>query len=218
MVEKDVVLDGYDELAETYLDERSPGETERRALASFIETLPPDARVLDAGCGAGVPVLRALTGRGRRAIGMDFSSTQLAMAASNAPDARLLRGDMVKLPLKDGSIDAVVAFHSLIHLPANEHAAALQEIARVLRPGGQLLVSEGPEEWAGTNPDWLDADAEMQWHVAGADTTRRQLERAGFRIRDEFGPPDPDAGEERWVFFEARLDSPSRDVEPPPPR
>lgn len=208
MVEKEAVLQGYDDVATVYAAERSPSEEEREALTSFLGNLSPDSRVLDAGCGGGEPVLRQLTSHSQQAIGLDFSAKQLDIARSNAPEARLLRGDMSRTPLTDGCLDAVLAYHSLIHVPSDEHQTVIDEFARILRPGGQLLVSEGPGAWQGTNPDWLDAGAEMQWYIAGAETTRAQLETASFRIRNEYGAPNTLADDEeaKWVFFEATLD------------
>jgi SAM-dependent methyltransferase len=209
MVDKDAVIDGYDDVATIYAEGRSLGGAEREALGSFLDSISADSRVFDAGCGQGEPVLRELTRQSQEAIGLDFSAEQLRLAASNAPGARLLRGDMTRLPLAEGSLDAVLAYHSLIHVPADEHQAVVDEFARVLRSGGLLLVSEGPEEWEGTNPDWLDAGSEMQWYIAGAEQTRAQLEAAGFQIRTEYGHSNAqtDDGEESWIFFDATLDS-----------
>ena len=208
MVDKEVVLQGYEDIADVYAEERSPSDEEQKALASLLKKLSTESRVLDAGCGGGEPVLKQLTSQSQQAIGLDFSAHQLEKAQSNAPEARLLRGDMIQLPLSDSTVDAVLAYHSLIHVPAGEHQAVIDEFARVLRPGGRLLVSEGPGEWEGTNPDWLDARVEMQWYIAGAEATRVQLGNAGFQIETEYGAPNTLAEDEEasWIFFEATLD------------
>ncbi|WP_458188629.1 class I SAM-dependent methyltransferase [Haladaptatus sp. NG-WS-4] len=207
MVDKDAVRRGYDEMAETYAAERSEEARDIDVLDRFLEPLPTSARVLDAGCGQGTPVLRRLSDSAT-AIGLDFSRTQLELATENAPRASLLRGDMTRLPLRDGVFDAITAYHSLIHVPIDEHRTVVDEFARVLRPGGRVLLSEGPNEWSGTNPDWLESGTEMQWNIAGAEATREHLENAGFTISDEWGTTDTFAeDDERWVFFLARLDS-----------
>jgi len=84
---------------------------------------------------------------------------------------------MVGLPFRNGSFDAVTAYHSLIHVPREQHQEAVDEFARVLADGGRLLCSEGPDEWSGTNPDWLDTGVEMQWHIAGVEATRDHLRK-----------------------------------------
>ena len=206
MVEKEAVREGYDDVASAYLAQRSPSDDEREALTTFLDGVPDDARVLDAGCGGGDPVLKQL--ETRRAVGLDFSAAQLDIARTNAPTAGVVRGDMTRLPVADDAADAVVAYHSLIHVPAADHQTVIDEFARVLSPGGRVLVSEGPEEWAGTNPDWLGTGTEMQWHIAGATATREQLAAAGFRVEREYGAPDNLAEEEGevWLFFEAVLE------------
>ena len=91
-------------------------------------------------------------------------------------------------------------------MPLNEHRAVVDEFARVLGPDGRLLLSEGPDEWSGSNPDWLESGVEMQWNIAGADATREQLRNAGFTIVDEWGATNTLTEDEQWVFFSAHLD------------
>ncbi|WP_297886586.1 class I SAM-dependent methyltransferase [uncultured Halorubrum sp.] len=206
MVDRDVVRRGYDDLASTYAADRVEDGRGRAVLDRFQASLPPDARVLDAGCGQGTPVLRALS-EAATAVGVDLSRTQLTLADENAPAASLAQGDVVALPFRDGAFDAVTAYHSLIHVPEGEHQTAVDEFARVLGEGGRLLCSEGPEPWHGENPDWLDTGVEMQWHIAGAEATRRHLRNAGFVVERESTVDDSlaDGDDARWTFFAARL-------------
>lgn len=207
MVDKEAVLQGYDDIASTYLEGRSPSDEEREALTTFLDSLPNDARVLDSGCGGGEPVLKRVADS-HRPVGVDFSAAQLEIAKSTVPEAGLVRGDMTRLPVAENSVDAVVAYHSLIHVPSGDHRPVLDEFARVLRPGGRLLVSEGPEEWAGTSLDWLGTGTEMGWYIAGAAATRKQLAAARFCIEREYGAPNTLAEDDEaaWVFFDAVLD------------
>ena len=206
MVDKDTVRRGYDSIAESYTAERSSDERELALLDRFLETLPSDARLLDVGCGGGTPVLRKCCTVGS-ATGLDFSRTQLELATSNAPQAALLQGDMTSLPIRDDAFDAVTAFHSLIHVPRDEHQSVYDEFERVLRPGGRLLVTTGTGAWSGTNPDWLETGVEMQWDIAGPATTRTQLQRAGFGdisardVTHDFSDQD-----EQWLYVTAILD------------
>ena len=207
MVEKDTVRRGYDELAETYAADRIQDGRGRDVLEQFQASLPSTARVLDAGCGQGTPVLRELSAS-TTAIGLDISRAQLDLAAENVPAASLAHGDIAALPFRDGVFDAVTAYHSLIHIPREQHQAVVDEFARVLDDGGRLLLSEGPDEWGGTNPDWLDTGVEMQWHIAGAEATRGHLQTAGLAVEREWEVDDSlDEGDDaRWTFFAARLE------------
>lgn len=218
MVDKETVRRGYDDLAATYAEQRAANDGDLDVLRDFLADLGTPSRILDAGCGQGAPVLSHLAGT-TGAVGLDISSEQLRQAAENAPAAELLQGDLTSLPLQDDAVDVVTAVHSIIHVPLAEHQRVVDEFARVLRPGGHLLLSEGPVEWCGTNPDWLDSGAEMQWNIAGATATRDQLARAGFTVTDEWaavdeladgdatdGQGDDAADDPDWLFFAARLD------------
>ena len=205
MVEKDAVRRGYDGLAEAYAADRNEDGLGSEVLARFRDELPGSARVLDAGCGQGAPVLRELTAAAA-ATGIDISRAQLELAAESVPDAALAQGDMAALPFRDDAFDAVTAYHSLIHVPQGQHQGVIDEFARVLTDDGRLLVSEGPAEWTGENPNWLDTGVEMQWHIAGAEETRRHLRNAGFVVERTWNTPDtPEKDDERWVFFSARV-------------
>lgn len=201
MVEKRVVREGYDELAAAYAADRSEGGPEVEILRAFLGSLSEPERLLDAGCGGGTPILRELDAVAP-AVGIDFSRAQLRLADRTVPEAALVQGELTRLPVAADVFDAVTAYHSLIHLPLEDRTAAFAEFARVLAPGGRLLVSEGPQEWEGTNPDWLDTGTEMQWTIAGAAATRDHLRAAGFAIETEWEVTD----DEHWLFFAARLD------------
>ncbi|WP_135534272.1 class I SAM-dependent methyltransferase [Halostella pelagica] len=194
MTGRKAVRDGYDSLAQTYAEQRSDDETLGTTLFDdLLADLPDDARLLDAGCGQGTPVL---AGAGVSAVGLDFSGEQLRLATENAPRAALVQGDMAALPFEDDAFDAVTAYHSLIHVPLSEHQRVIDEFARVLKPGSPLLVSEGHVEWEGSNPDWLDSGAAMEWHIAGSEATREQIREAGFTVLDEWSVADTCAEEE----------------------
>ena len=196
MVEKDAVRRGYDELAETYAAHRTDDTPGTARLTELLGSLPEPARVLDAGCGHGRPVLSRLDGSAATAVGLDLSREQLKRAAGNVPDADVVQADMTGLPFADDAFDAVVAFWSLIHVPMADHGTVLEEFARVLRPGGRALVSEGTGEWTGSNPDWLDGGVEMQWDIAGAEATRDQLRSAGFTVVDTWRVPNTVGGDD----------------------
>lgn len=205
MVDKKTVQAGYDDIAPTYARTRLARDAEREQLERFLDQLPSEPTVLDAGCGNGDPVLSWLTSHCGAAVGLDLSWGQLNLARENAPAASHLQGDLTSLPFENGSFDGIVAFHSIIHVPKTAHQTVIDEFARVLVPGGRLFLTEAPGEWTGANPDWLEADVEMQWHLAGAETTRSQLTAAGFTIEREFEDRSTLEGEEdaTWIYFEA---------------
>ena len=100
-------------------------------------------RVVDVGCGSG-GVVRLMTREGAHVIGIECNPRQLAKAnaAEKAGDERYLEGWGEALPLDDDSVDIVVYFNSLHHVPVDKHDQALLEAARVLVPDGLLYITE----------------------------------------------------------------------------
>jgi SAM-dependent methyltransferase len=110
--------------------------------------------VLDVACGSGFG-LDMLHDAGARAIGVDYDGNALSEVRRTQPAARLLCGDGARLPLRDASIDLVVSFETIEHVP--DAAALVREIRRVLKPGGRLVLSTpnrafGPPERHTDNP------------------------------------------------------------------
>ncbi len=135
MVDKNVVRRGYDGLAETYATERDPDDREGELLEGLLERLPESGRLLDVGCGQGEPVLECLTDEPQlETLGIDLSREQLRFAREATAGVSLARGDMTALPVETNAFDAVTAFHSVIHVPKDDHQAVIDEFARVLRP------------------------------------------------------------------------------------
>ncbi|WP_424215031.1 class I SAM-dependent methyltransferase [Streptomyces sp. BI20] len=102
----------------------------------------PGDRVLDAGCGTGraLAALRAAVGPEGLVVGADLTPEMLdaARAAGRDAEAALLLADVARLPLADGTLDAVFASGLIAHLA--EPAANLRELARVVAPGGRLCL------------------------------------------------------------------------------
>lgn len=213
MVDRDEIRRSYDELAGTYADHRSENPPAVTFVDDLLAELPTEPRILDAGCGQGEPILAAFADR-VGSTGLDFSREQLRRARQTVPGAGLVQGDLTTLPIADDTFDAILSFWSLIHLPETDASDTIAEFARILRPGGHLIVNEGVDEWTGTNPDWLDSGVEMQWHLSGEAAMREHLQHAGFSITDSwygFDPleedaPDEDDADPPWVYLRATLD------------
>jgi ubiquinone/menaquinone biosynthesis C-methylase UbiE len=181
---KEVVARGYDEIAQRYLDWSAlrPSPARRHYLELACERIPPGASVLELGCGAGLPMTRALAD-GRDVTGVDISATQIALARRNVPSATFIQADMTALAFDDDSFDAAVAFYSLTHVPRDELPGLLGRIRRWLRRGGILIATMGVEDDpGGIEKDWLGVD--MYFSHFSARTNRRLVEAAGFTIEE----------------------------------
>lgn len=148
-------------------------------IAELGSLLPPGARVLDLGCGAGVPATRLLVEAGFAVTGVDISEVQIERARSLVPGARFIRADMVSWDAGADSFDAVVSFYALIHVPLDDQRELLPRVATWLMPGGYLLAIVGHDWWTGVE-DYLGAP--MFWDHADASTYVEWLEAAGLTI------------------------------------
>jgi ubiquinone/menaquinone biosynthesis C-methylase UbiE len=133
------IHDYYDRLAPDYDRDRfgnSYGRfvdaEERGILRAWLAGTAP-AQVVDIGCGTGRLLDFAMTG-------VDASAEMLKIAAGKFPDRRLVQSALPNLDLMDGSFAAATCFHVFMHLDEALIAASLAEIARVLKPGGRLIV------------------------------------------------------------------------------
>ena len=199
---KRLVADGYDRIGRSYLDlvEAMGSEVRTKYLDALARGLPAGAAILELGCGAGEPMTRVLSGQ-FRVVGLEISPNQLALARTNAPVAALLRGDMAQLPFRDGRFDGVAAFYSMTHVPRAEHPALLGEIARVLRPGGLLVITTGSSD----TPDWHEEDwlgaPSFFSHYDGASNTRL-VAQAGFEVITSEDEPEIEYDQPvcfRWI-------------------
>jgi SAM-dependent methyltransferase len=215
---KRVVAAGYDAIAERYLawSDLRPSAARLRYLALAQELIPPEADVLDLGCGAGIPMTAALAA-GRHVTGIDISSAQISLARVNVPSASFILADLTTLELPAASLDAVVAFYSLTHVPRAEHAALFARIRSWLRPDGVFLASLGVED----SPDEIEADwlgVDMFFSHFSARVNRRLITEAGFRIEraDVVSEPE-DRHDARFLWVVARVPEREPEPEPEPP-
>jgi SAM-dependent methyltransferase len=178
-----LVRRGYDAISVAYRSDdgdaaaASAEDVRRYAgwVAELAGLLRPGARVVDLGCGAGIPATRELAGRGLQVLGVDFSAVQLRRAQRLVPAARFVQADMAALHLRPASADAVAAFYSLIHVPLADQQALFPRIRDWLRPGGYFLAIVGAGEWTGTAPYF---GADMFWDHASTVTYLHWLQAA----------------------------------------
>jgi demethylmenaquinone methyltransferase/2-methoxy-6-polyprenyl-1,4-benzoquinol methylase len=118
----------------------SAGGRERRKAAVRMLDLRDGEVFVDVGCGTGEMISLALQGGARPllAVGVDFSLGMLRKARSKVPRAQVVMCDVGKLPFPDESVDKMLASYTLTSVP--DVTACVDEMARVLLPGGRLVV------------------------------------------------------------------------------
>lgn len=175
-------------------------------LYERIRAMVPDHQpLLEAGCGDGRWVAWA-AGQGWDAIGVDWSRELMERAAAQVPNARFLAADIRQLPLADASIGSIMSLGAVEHAIEGPEAA-LDEFARVLRPGGVGLITVpflGPVR----RPVWTLARP-----IRYSPTLRRLLgktrgwRRLGRATGTRSGlTADYLATEDGWSFYQYQLD------------
>jgi cyclopropane fatty-acyl-phospholipid synthase-like methyltransferase len=178
-----VVERGYDRIAERYalwLANEVTDQVRPRYTALLLDTLPPDARVLELGCGGGGPTTRRLAER-FVLTGVDISARQIELARQNVSGATFVHADMTRLTFPPSGFDAVAAFYALTHLPHGELPHLLHRITAWLRPGGLFVASMGGGSDPGTvEPNWLGAP--MYFSGYPPEESQRVVAQAGLEL------------------------------------
>ncbi len=181
MKKQRIVEKGYDKISKKYYAQRHIF-VNRREIEEFVSSLPENARVLDAGCGAGVPVTKLLAEAGFDVIGVDFSENMLKLARKNVPKATFVKKDMTKLDFEANSFDGLLAIYSIIHIPREKHHLLFQSFHKILKPRGIMLISMGSSEWEGIEKYY---GVEMFWSHYNPEKSVRIIKKAGFKIMYE---------------------------------
>ena len=158
------------------------GDPRDRLVAVFAGMVRPGGRVLDLGCGAGVPSTRLLA-ESFSVVGVDISAEQLDRASRNVPGAELIRADLREVDFPAASFDGVCALYSIAHVPREDHARLFASVRRWLRPGGAFLASLGSGDLPAWMGDWLGVPMFFSSH--SATENQRLLDEAGLEaVRD----------------------------------
>ncbi len=170
----------YDLIAEWYASERdaATGVAEGLALASSI---PSGSRILDIGCGNGIPITRALLNRGQQVIGIDSSPAMLRRFRQNCPETPAVQGMMQCCPFSNATFDAAVAWGVLFHLNPEDQTAAIASVSRVLRSGAPFLFTAGDEDRPDAKLGTMNG-VTFRYFSFSVDNYRRILRDHGFTL------------------------------------
>jgi ubiquinone/menaquinone biosynthesis C-methylase UbiE len=202
----------YDTVARDYAallhDELARKPIDRAVLGAFAELIAADGggAVADLGCGPG-RVTGYLASLGVDAFGVDLSPGMIEVAKEAHPGLRFTVGSMDALDVEDASLAGALAWYSIIHTPDDRQPALFAEFARVIRPGGWLLL-------AFQVGDEVVHLSHAYGHDLSLDTRRQRPERiakvldaAGF---DEFArtvraADAPEKSPQAYVLARARI-------------
>lgn len=194
-MKRDEIRRAWDDIAETYARRRDPTGSDAALLDDLLADLQSDPTVLDVGCGDGA---RTLANLPAGSVGLDVSRRGLELACERVPDARFLQADMTAIPLADGSVDAVTAYHAVFHVPRESQSEVYREFARVLRPGGRLLMTLPSGRFETVREGWMGG--RMLFSAPGRERTLTWLREAGFTDLRTETATDPLGSDTEFVF------------------
>lgn len=190
----DVVAADYDA---HFADELRRKVIDRAWLGALLEYAGSGV-VADVGCGSG-QITRYLADRHQDVVGFDLSPAMVERARANAPRAAISVASMTDLPVPDAAWAGIVASYSVVNLAVGQRRAAYAEFARVLQPGGWLLLSfhvdnaETPMGGQLELTTWFDHEVTLTFYYLDPDDERAGLEAAGFVVRaTTLRMPDPE--------------------------
>lgn len=168
----------YDKIADWYSKNRSYSVGEKNYLDELMQFLPPEAEVLDLGCGNGKPIMEYLIQSGLKVTGVDASDKMLELARASFPLENFILEDMRKLQL-GRKFNAIIAWHSFFHLPAADQPDMFRVFADHLHDKGVLLITSGTEN----GEAWGCIGGEDLFH-ASLDTSKYEslLLRNNFKV------------------------------------
>ncbi|MBN3930469.1 class I SAM-dependent methyltransferase [Streptomyces verrucosisporus] len=199
--------EAFDAIGDRYDDVFPHKEGQLTAGAWLAKELPAGSRVLDVGCGTGVPTARQLADAGHRVTGIDISPGMVELGRANVPNADFRLMDLADLERAGlGPFDGAAVFFSLLMLPRKEIPVALRMLHGQLRPGGLLALGMVEADVDDFAIPFLGHTIRVSGYLR--EELRQVVADAGFEIGGEetfaYAPASTDVSPEIQVFLNCR--------------
>lgn len=200
---RDTVKEGYEDgnYLEDYRDCRELKDFEKNLLETFIEGIGSDSRIIDLGCGNGVPFDVFLESKVDSLTAVDFTEKHVEQAKMNLRDSKVIQADFSNLEYENGSFEGVVSFYALFHIPREEQEDLLKKINEWLVEGGLILITLGAGDDDESGPqveDWHGS--EMIWDNKSLKENVEMVKNSGFEILEKFIQDDEE--KHLWILAE----------------
>ncbi|AXK36158.1 class I SAM-dependent methyltransferase [Streptomyces armeniacus] len=199
--------EAFDMIGDRY-DEAFPHKEGQLAAGAWLAAeLPSGSRVLDLGCGTGLPTAKQLFDAGHQVVGTDLSPGMLKLARENVPGAEFHRVDIADMERQAlGPFDGVAAFFSLLMLPRAELPYALRMLHGQLREGGLMALGMVEADVNDFSIPFLGNTIRVSGYLR--EDLRRIVRDTGFEIVGEdayaFAPASTEVPPEIQLFLHCR--------------
>lgn len=178
MSESEIVANSWNKIGKMYHDSRNH-EKINDVLAKFVEILPKDANVLDAGSGSGVPVSKYLSEAGLQVTGIDISDTMLELARKYVPGGKFLKMNIKNLEFDEETFEGIISVFALFHISRKHHGGILKDFFKILKKGGIMIINTGAGGFDGVSNFFGQP---MVWSNNEPEKTLKMAQKAGFKI------------------------------------
>jgi 2-polyprenyl-3-methyl-5-hydroxy-6-metoxy-1,4-benzoquinol methylase len=175
---------GYENIAAQFLARRGNAPSTAgigvATIRKWARTLPPDAAVIDLGCGSGIPITQTLITEGLNVCAVDASPSLVLAFRKNFPSTPIACEAVEDSTFFAHTFDAVLAWGLMFLLSPEQQRLLLQRIAHILNPRGRLLFTAPAEPVS-----WNDVMTRMKSRSLGAEEYKRQLQSVGLSLLNE---------------------------------
>ncbi|MER6837350.1 class I SAM-dependent methyltransferase [Streptomyces cellulosae] len=198
----------FDALGSEYEKAFASSAAHRASLAWLLERLSPGSTVLDVGSGTGRPTAATLAGAGHQVLGVDVSPVMVEIASRQVPEAEFRCDDIRRMPLPEGSYDAVCVYFSLLQMNRAEQRELVRRLTAALKPGGLLVLATVPLDVEEFDGAFMGQPVRVTSFAA--QDVLALVREAGLTVEREestmFSPNHPEAVPEPQLFLHCRRD------------
>lgn len=198
---------GYERIAPQFLARRGSGRSTGIGVThvrNWAQSLPPEAAVLDLGCGPGFPITEVLVAQRLNVFAIDAAPSFVQAFQRNLPNTPIACEAVQDSKFFNRTFDAVLAWGLIFLLSPDDQRRLIDSIAAILVPGGRLLFTSPPEPVV-----WNDAMTGLESRSLGAAHYRQHMASVGLFVAAEY----EDEGENH--YYDAFKDAPPPTSPPP---
>ena len=195
-----IVEQGYDktDYAGKFRLNAVPNEMELYFLQSLASKVGEGAKVLDLGCGIGLPFDKFLVDKNIQVTGIDISQKHVDLSKKNVPEGKFIKGDFSRFDFGNEKFDGIISFYAIFHIPREEHKDLFIKMNQLLAEKGLILVTLGTSASEyGEEADWCGAP--MAWSTYEPEAYKQMLDETGFQIMEEKFEGKP--GDEEFHYW-----------------
>lgn len=177
-----IIEDGYNKIAESYSTGRiAKKEKNYKYFDNLISYFPKTGKLLDLGCGGGIPASSYFYEKGFDITGVDISSEMIKLAKQNIPNGNFFVSDMLECNFPSEEFDIIISTFAIIHIPQHKQKELFEKIFSWLKKDGVAylvlgynhLKEEIDDNWRGVK---------MFWSHFSSDEYKIILKETGFKI------------------------------------